>query len=106
MRTLICCALAIALWSAPPAANAAPACFASPLPKLATVATGNANLLALPPQSDLREVAYSGAIDSGTVAYVGIVAPAFNHRGGAIQFWFPREPIYTKDVAPPVGVAK
>ena len=65
-----------------------------------------ADLLALPPQSDLREAAYSGAIDPGTMAYVGIVAPAFNHRGGGIQFWFPREPIYTKDVEPPVGIAK
>ena len=206
MRKLALCALGFALWSMPLAANAAPACFASPLPKLATVATGNpdpacqvlakvlesaggadiawlpgqivnsvlklteggfamnvrapipyqrrlqhgvhgrnrrtlalyrrptaaartgswwvpkefvtdssgrwlptdtiADLLALPPQSDLRQVAYSGAVDSGTVAYVGIVAPAFGHRGGAIQFWFPREPIYTKDVAPPIGVAK
>jgi hypothetical protein len=206
MRKLVLCALGFALWSAPLAASAAPACFASPLPKLATVATGNADpacqvlakilesaggadiawlpgqivnsvlklteggfatdtfvlqfrtsaafsaaftagtdelvrltttdaaartgswwvpkefvtdssgrwlstdtiadLLALPPQSDLRQVAYSGAIDSGTVAYVGIVAPAFGHRGGSIQFWFPREPIYTKDVAPPVGIAK
>jgi hypothetical protein len=54
-----------------------------------------ADLLALPPQSDLRQV-----------AYVGIVAPALGHRGGSIQFWFPREPIFTKDVAPPVGIAK
>jgi hypothetical protein len=65
-----------------------------------------ADVLALPPGSDLRQVAYSGAIDPGTVAYVGIVAPAFHHRGGAIQFWFPREPVYTKDIGVPTGVAK
>jgi hypothetical protein len=65
-----------------------------------------ADVLALPPQSDLKQVAYSGAIDPGTVAYVGIVAPAFNHRGGAIQFWFPREPVYTKDIGAPIGIAK
>jgi hypothetical protein len=64
------------------------------------------DVLAPPPGSDLRQVAYSGAIDPGTVAYVGIVAPAFQHRGGAIQFSLPREPIYTKDIGVPAGVAK
>jgi hypothetical protein len=64
------------------------------------------DVLALPPQSDLKIVAYSGAIDAGTLGYVGIVAPAFNHRGGGIQFWFPREPVFTKDTSAPVGPAK
>jgi len=62
-------------------------------------------ILALPPQSNLQIVAYSGAIDPGTMGYVGIVAPAFGHKGGGIQFWFPREPVYTKDTSPPSGVA-
>jgi len=65
-----------------------------------------AELLALPPQADLKIVAYSGAIATGTFGYVGIAAPAFNHQGGGIQFWFPTEPVYTKAVAPPIGTAK
>lgn len=63
------------------------------------------DLLALPPQADLKVVAYSGAIDVGTFGYVGIAAPAFSHHGGSIQFWFPREPIYTKGVSAPTGNA-
>jgi hypothetical protein len=65
-----------------------------------------AELLALPQGSVLNIVAYSGAIDVGTFGYVGIAAPAFNHRGGSIQFWFPREPVYTKDTSEPAGTAK
>lgn len=64
-----------------------------------------AEVLALPPNSQLKIVAYAGAIDSGTLGYVGIVAPAFKHKGGGIQFWFPREPIFTKDTSEPIGTA-
>jgi len=64
------------------------------------------DMLALPQGSKLNIVAYSGAIDTGTFGYVGIAAPAFNHRGGSIQFWFPREPVYTKDTSEPTGTAR
>jgi hypothetical protein len=65
-----------------------------------------AELLALPPQANLQIVAYSGAIVTGTLGYAGIAAPAFNHRGGGVQFWFPSEPVYTKDVSNPTGTAR
>lgn len=65
-----------------------------------------ADLLALPPQSILKVVAYSGSIVPGTLGYAGIAAPAFGHRGGGFQFWFPSAPVYSKDVSAPIGVAK
>jgi hypothetical protein len=65
-----------------------------------------AETLALPQGSQLKVVAYAGAIDPGTLGYVGIVAPAFNHKGGGIQFWFPRAPVFTKDTSEPVGTAQ
>ena len=65
-----------------------------------------AELLALPPNSVLKAVAYSGGIVTGTLGYAGIAAPAFNHLGGGFQFWFPTEPVFTKDVSVPIGTAK
>lgn len=58
------------------------------------------DVLALPAESNPTLVAYSTKIVVGTFGYVGIAAPAFNRPGGSIQFWFPAEPIYTKDTVP------
>jgi hypothetical protein len=58
------------------------------------------DLLALPQQADLKIVVSSSAIDVGTLGYVGIVAPAFAHPGGGIQFWFPRAPVFSKPAEP------
>ena len=56
--------------------------------------------LALPPASDPHVVAYSSAVAVGTMGYFGIVAPAFGRSGGAVQFWFPSEPVYTQKTVP------
>jgi len=53
--------------------------------------------LALPQSSVPRVVAYSSGVALGTVGYFGIVAPAFGRGGGAVQFWFPSEPVFTKE---------
>lgn len=76
---------------------------------LESVTTSNGNLvtsgnietrLALPQSSVPRVVAYASGVEVGTVGYFGIVAPAFGRSGGAVQFWFPSEPVYTETVKP------
>ena len=58
------------------------------------------NVLALPTASAPTVIAYSTAVQVGTSGYVGLVAPAFGHSGGALQFWFPSEPVFTTRVTP------
>lgn len=53
--------------------------------------------LALPQSSVPSVVAYSNGVAVGTLGYFGIVAPAFGRSGGAVQFWFPSEPVFTKE---------
>ena len=53
--------------------------------------------LALPQSSIPRVVAYSSGVAVGTLGYFGIVAPAFGRSGGAVQFWFPSAPVFTKE---------
>ncbi len=56
--------------------------------------------LALPQSSIPRVVAYSSGVAVGTLGYFGIVAPAFGRSGGAVQFWFPSAPVFTKEFRP------
>lgn len=56
--------------------------------------------LALPLVSVPHVVAYARYVKVGTVGYFGIVAPAFGHIGGAVQFWFPPEPVVTGKTQP------
>lgn len=56
------------------------------------------NALALPAQSIPKVVAYSAFVQPGTLGYVGLIAPAFGRDGGALQFWFPSEPVVTTRV--------
>jgi hypothetical protein len=57
-------------------------------------------VLALPLPSVLHVVAYSNGVAVGTLGYFGLVAPAFGRPGGAVQFWFPSEPVFTMKTAP------
>ncbi len=54
--------------------------------------------LALPPASIPHAVAYSSGVTPGAVGYFGIVASAFGHAGGAVQFWFPSGPVNVSNV--------
>lgn len=56
--------------------------------------------LALPQNSVPHVVAYSAGVAVGTLGYFGIAAPAFGRAGGAVQFWFPSEPVFTRETDP------
>jgi len=56
--------------------------------------------LALPESSIPHVVAFSSGVAVGTLGYFGIAAPAFDHGGGAVQFWFPSEPVFTEKTQP------
>jgi hypothetical protein len=43
-------------------------------------------------------IAYSTAIRPGVRAYMGVVAPAFNEPGGAVEFWFPPDAVVANTV--------
>lgn len=59
-----------------------------------------AEILALPPVSIPKVVAYASHVNEGTVGYFGVIAPAFGHAGGGMQFWFPSEPVISNQVTP------
>jgi hypothetical protein len=59
-----------------------------------------ATRLALPQSSMPQVVAYSSGVAIGTLGYFGVVAPAFGRSGGAVQFWFPSEPVFTEKTQP------
>jgi hypothetical protein len=67
--------------------------------KLVTAADLAARL-ALPQSSVPHVVAYSSGVAVGTLGYFGIVAPAFGRSGGGVQFWFPSEPVFTRETNP------
>jgi hypothetical protein len=54
--------------------------------------------LALPPASVPHAIAYGSGVAAGAVGYFGIVASAFGHAGGAVQFWFPTGPVNVSKV--------
>jgi len=56
--------------------------------------------LALPQSSIPHVVAFSSGVAVGTLGYFGIAAPAFDHGGGGVQFWFPSEPVFTERTQP------
>jgi hypothetical protein len=41
-------------------------------------------------------IAYAEVIRPGVRAYMGVVAPAFNQRGGGVEFWFPPSAVIAK----------
>jgi hypothetical protein len=60
--------------------------------------------LALP--SSPACIAYAEVVRPGVRAYMGVVAPAFDQRGGAVEFWFPPDAVIaTKTAQIPGGTA-
>lgn len=49
--------------------------------------------LALPASSIPNVEAVASEVRVGTIGYFGLTAPAFGQPGGAVQFWFPTEPV-------------
>ena len=60
--------------------------------------------LALP--SSPACIAYAEVVRPGVRAYMGVVAPAFDQRGGGVEFWFPPSAVIaTKTAQIPGGTA-
>jgi hypothetical protein len=45
-------------------------------------------------------VAYASDVARGVRAYMGVVAPAFDEPGGAVEFWFPPDAVVAPRTAP------
>jgi len=68
--------------------------FCSGLPSLNAEAIRAKLALTYTPSS----IAYAKTVQNGVRAYMGVVAPAFDEPGGAIEFWFPPDAVVVSSV--------